>query len=189
MKSANDLIYSLEALRDRDDRGSLASLRRGLGQPPGTVMEVSRVVEHMLDEDDPPWTRDTMYVVAPLFALHRLPYEGKRDSNMGDHFRALVGESEEPPTNVERRFMALLSSEPDDLPDTLRQAVSLLKSKDVPVNWRKLSDDVQAWLREGATGEAARQEIRLRWSRQFWRLRLPEKKADDVQQPQPQTQL
>lgn len=189
MKSTNDLIYGLEALRDRDDRGSLASLRRGLGQPPGAVVEVSRVVEHMLDEHDPPWTRDTLYVIAPLFAFHRSPHEGKRDSNMGDHFRALVGENEEPPANVERRFMALLSSEPDDLPDTLRQAVSLLKSKPVPVNWRRLFDDVQAWLREGATGEEARQEIRLRWSRQFWRPRLPDKKSGDAQQPQPQTQL
>lgn len=186
MTNTNDLILELEKLREQDNRGRLASLRRGLGQPPGTVVEVSRVIEHMLDENDPPWVRDTLYVIAPLFAFHRLAYDGKRGSNMGDHFRTLVGENEDPPPNVERRFMTLLSSDPDDLPDTLRQAVSLLKSKDVPVNWRQLFDDIQEWFKGGAAGEEARQKVRLRWSRSFWRLRLADTKAD-VQQPQSQS--
>ncbi len=186
MKSTHDLVYELERLREQDDRGRLASLRRGLGQQPGTVMEVSRVVEHMLDEDDPPWVRDTLYVIAPLFAFHRLPYDGERRHNMGDHFWNLLDDKNEPPPNIERRFVALLSSEPDDLPDTLRQAVSLLKSKDVPVNWRQLFDDIQEWLREGATGEDARQRVRLRWSRSFWRLRLGTPKAE-AQQSQSQS--
>ena len=37
----------------RKTAATLASLNRGIGQPPGTVLETSRVVEHMLDEDDP----------------------------------------------------------------------------------------------------------------------------------------
>ena len=173
MKEPLDLIRELERLREQNDRATLASLRRGMGQPPGTVVETSRVVEHMLDEDDPPWVRDTLYLIAPLFAFHPASETGERWSNMGSHFRRLFGENEEPPTNIERRFMALLTSEPDDLPDVLRQAISLLKSKDVPVNWLRLFEDVQRWLDSRPEGEERRQEVRLRWSRSFWRLPKP----------------
>ena len=182
MNQTNDLIWKLEQRRARDDRGSLASLRRGLGQPPGSVAEVSRVVEHMLDDDDPPSVRDTLYVIAPLFAYH---HDAGGSGNMGDHFRALVAANEDPPPNVERRFVALLSSEPDDLPDALRQAISLLKSKPVPVNRRRLFDDVQRWLRQGADGEQARQNVRLQWSQRFWRLRGSNQTAGA---PAPQTE-
>ena len=183
MKKTYELISALERLRDNNDRARLASLRRGLGQPPGAVPEASRVIEHMLDEDDPPWIADTLYVIAPLFALHQMSDNSKRWSNMGDHFRALFGEGEDPPPNVERRFLALLASEPDDLPDALRQAVSLLKPKEVAVNWRRLFDDVKKWLDRSPEGEEKRQEVRLRWSRSFWRL--SSKKTDsDSQQAQ-----
>jgi hypothetical protein len=35
-------IRYLVSLAERDDRGGLAALRRGLGQPPGTVAETYR---------------------------------------------------------------------------------------------------------------------------------------------------
>jgi CRISPR system Cascade subunit CasB len=185
MKSADDLIYALEQMRDRDegsDRANFASLRRGMGQPRGAVLEASRVVQRLLDDDTPLSVEETLYVIAPLFAFHRLPYTGEPRDNIGDHFRALFDENEDPPRNVERRFIALLASEPDDLPDALRQAVSLLKSKDVPVNWRRLFRDVQQWLNRSAAGGEQRQAVRLRWSRQFWRL--PARKTPSaVQQP------
>lgn len=170
MNEPSVLIRKLENLRGRDDRASLASLRRGLGQPPGAVPETTRIVEHMLDEDDRDSTRNALYIVAPLFAFHPLSEGEDRWSNMGSHFRALIGDSAEPPANVERRFMAVMSSEPDDLPDTLRQAISLLKSRSVPVNWRNLFVDVQCLLDSRPEGEQKRQDVRLRWSRNFWRL-------------------
>lgn len=187
MKQTHDLIRELERLRERDDRTTLASLRRGMGQPPGTVLETTRVVDHMLDEDDPDWVRDTLYIIGPLFAHHPLSETGNRwKSNMGSHFRGLFADNEDPPPNVERRFMALLASEPDDLPDGLRQAITLLKAKDVPVNWRNLFDDVQQWLDRRSEGEAKRQDIRLRWSQRFWRLPAPSTTANS-QPTQPAT--
>lgn len=183
MKQPYELIHKLESLREADDRATLASLRRGMGQPPGSVLETSRIVERILDEDDREYVRVPLYVIAPLFAYHPASESGDRwRSNMGSHFRKLAGEGEEPPTNVERRFMALLASEPGDLSDTLRQAISLLKSKDVPVNWLNLFNDVQAWLDRRSEGEAKRQEVRLRWSRSFWRLPTPAA-STTVQQP------
>ena len=178
MKQPYELIRGLERLCEQEDRAALASLRRGMGQPPGAVLETSRIVEHMLDEDDQDYIRETLYVIAPLFAYHPASEAGDRwKINMGSHFRKLFGENEEPPANVERRFMALLSSEPDDLPDTLRQAVSLLKSKDESVNWLNLFDDVQKWLDRRPEGERRRKEVRLRWARSFWRLRLADTKS------------
>jgi hypothetical protein len=54
MKEAYELICALERLHNSKDRARLASLRRGLGQPPGSALEASRVIERLLDEDDPP---------------------------------------------------------------------------------------------------------------------------------------
>lgn len=170
MKKPIDLIRQLERWRDQEDRAKLSSLRRGAGQPLGAVLEASRVIEHMLDEDDPPWVEEALYVVASLFALHPKSDNSARWSDMGSHFRALAGEGEDPPANVERRFVTLLASGADDLPDTLRQAISLLKSKDVPVNWFRLFEDVQQWLDRRPEGEENRRKVRLRWSRNFWRL-------------------
>lgn len=188
MKTRNELIYALERLRDRDDgdaRGAMAALRRGMGRPPGEISEASRIVQPMLDMDAPQWVEDTMYIIAPLFAFHRAPYDGDPGTNIGDHFRALSDEDGEPPRSVERRFMALLAAEPDELPDALRQAVSLLKSKDVPVNWRELFDDVGWWLDRRPEGEGYRQRVRLKWSRRFWRLPARKDAPDAQQQPQP----
>src|SRR5512135_222626 len=106
---------------NRDDRAKMASLRRGLGQPIGIVPEVSRVVQPWLAHDAPPWREAAYYLIAPLFALHSAE---SGTGNMGNHFRDLCEPGAEPPPNVERRFMALLVSDPDDLDEVLRQAVT-----------------------------------------------------------------
>ena len=62
---------------------------------------------------------------------------------------------------VERRFVALLNSDEEDLPGRLRHAVGLLKSKDIPVDWRQLLSDLLRW-------EYADRQVHRRWSRDFW---------------------
>lgn len=161
MTETDPLIRYLE--ENRDDRAMMASLRRGLGQTAGVVPEVSRVIQRRLAPDAPPWLESAYYLIAPLFAFHST--EGGT-GNVGNHFRALCAPGEEPPTNVERRFTALLASDPDDLDDVLRQAVSLLKSKDVPVNWHELLRDVQEWKHPN---EERRVRVQKKWSRAFWR--------------------
>jgi CRISPR system Cascade subunit CasB len=63
--------------------------------------------------------------------------------------------------SVERRFTALLDCHADELPGHLRHAVSLLKSKGVPVDWRVLLADVQWW------GHGDR-FVQREWAREFW---------------------
>ncbi len=159
----NRFIEYLE--NHRNDRAMLAALRRGLGQSPGAVPDVSKYVQPWLADNAPAYVEEAYYLIAPLFALH--PIAGGC-GNMGAHFAALCDPDREPPSSVERRFILLLSAHPEDLPDCLRQAVGLLKSKQVPVNWRTLLKDVLDWKRPD---EAGRIRVRRKWSRDFWRRR------------------
>lgn len=147
----------------RDDRAMMASLRRGLAQP--KCAEVSRIVQRFLSDDSPPWQEDAYYSVAPLFGLHHESIDHSDYGNMGSHFRNLCDDPSDPPSNVERRFMRLLASDANELDDELRQAMSLLKSKGVAVNWQELLADVLAWKHT----EDRRDFVRLKWSRAFWR--------------------
>jgi len=152
--------------RNRDDRALMASLRRGLAQT--NSAEVSRIVQPWLSEDSERWLEDAYYTIAPLFALHH--EDVADDGNLGDHLRALAESmkppsSDELPRSVERRFMQLLVCGPNDLDDLLRQAVSLLRSKGIAVNWQQLLTDVLRWKHT----DDQRDIVRREWSRRFWR--------------------
>lgn len=148
-------VEYLEGLRD--DRGALAALRRGLGQPPGTVADMYRYVIPWLPEETKPWREAAYYQIAALFAYH--PAEGGT-GNMGNHF-ARTRDPQGDNTAIERRFTALLAAHPNDLDTYLRQAVSFLRSKEVPVNWDRLFRDIQRWGYQERTVQQA-------WARSFW---------------------
>lgn len=155
MSQTEEFIGYLESRRE--DRAALAALRRGLGHPPGTVADMYRYVVPWLSDDTPPWREAAFYTIAALFAYH--PQSAGR-GNMGDHFaqaRGRLGDE----TAIDRRFTVLLAAHPEDLDFHLRQAVSFLKSKDVPVNWHQLLVDMVAWGHpEGY--------VQRRWARAFW---------------------
>lgn len=144
-------------------RRALATLRRGLGKPPGSEPEMHRYV--LAPQVAPArweWEEDMRYLVAALFALHPENANDRR-SNLGAHFAALCEGDSEPSPAVERRFNALLDSHPDDLYRTLQPAISLLKSKRVAVNWDQLLRDLQRW--EDAD---QRRDVQRAWAKQFW---------------------
>ncbi len=160
----NSFVRYLLALDEADDRAALASLRRGVGQQPGSVLETARIVERRLELGTPPSVRNACYIVGSLFALHHESVSSNGD--MGKHFRKICGDlkpGDELPRNIERRFMSVLASDKDELPDALRQAVSLLKSKDIPVNWFRLAQDVQQWHWDNE-----REQVCKKWARGFW---------------------
>ena len=155
MSRSEEFVQYLD--RRREDRAVLAALRRGLGHAPGTVADMYPYVVPWLSVDTPPWEETAFYVVAALFAYHPDP---GGSGNMGHHFaRARTAMGEE--TAIERRFTVLLSAHPDDLDFHLRQAVSFLKSKDVPVNWQQLLVDLLAWSHPDGY-------VQRRWARAFW---------------------
>jgi CRISPR system Cascade subunit CasB len=154
-QETHPFIRYLQNLAKGQNRGALASLRRGLGQPPGTVADMCRYVEPFLG-GDARYKESAFYLVAALFALHPSSTEF---GDMGKHMAATRTESGS--DALERRFTALLATHSDDLPDYLRQAVSFLKSKDIPVNWNQLLRDLQGWSH-------ADRFVQKQWARSFW---------------------
>jgi len=156
-------IRYLVSLAERDDRGGLAALRRGLGQPPGTVAETYRYVIPWLPQNPSRTQERAYYLIASLFAYHPkyTPY-----GNMGTHL-AQTRSPERDEDALERRFTALLAAHPEDMSVYLRQAVSYLKSKDeIPVNWSQLLKDLQWWAHPDRF-------VQKRWANAFWRRSNP----------------
>lgn len=165
-----EFIEYLESLVNSKDRGAIANLRRGLGKPPGTVPQADRYVLKFLPEDTEVGQEEPYYLAASLFAFW---YQG-RDKvisdpppNLGSSLRSLVdkeagsGNRDEVEKRIEKHLVALLNCHRDDLPEHLRQIVSLLKAKDVPINWAQLLSDIRHWERDDRIVQKA-------WARAFW---------------------
>jgi len=178
-------VTFLEGLRDAENRGALAALRRGLGRPPGSALCMAPYVEWLSPE---PWERTRYYLVAALFGDHPDPRPERTTGhtpvkdrpNIGDVMAEVVriyrresrdGDEESARKRVEPRFVALLRTHPDDLPRHLRHAVSLAKSKDVPVDYRRLLRDLRYWTSEDRW-------VQLQWAANFWGGSAPPEPRD-----------
>jgi len=150
------------------DRGAMATLRRGLGKPPGTVHQMDRYVLKFLSGEAEETYYQPYYLVASLFAFW---HQGKDKvfpdppPNLGVSLRSLVdkegGNRDEAEKRIEKRLVALLNCHRDDLSDHLRHIISLLKSKDVPINWAQLLHDIKGWDWESRS-------VQRSWARAFW---------------------
>jgi len=152
------------------DRGAMANLRRGLGKPPGSVHHMDRYVLKFLSGEAEENDYQPYYLIAALFAFW---HQGKdkvtpsSPTDLGASLRSLVdkeavlGNRDEVEKRIEKRLVALLNCHRDDLPDHLRHIVSLLKSKDVPINWAQLLHDIKGWDWESRS-------VQRGWARAFW---------------------
>jgi CRISPR system Cascade subunit CasB len=157
------LVDHLETLADRQDRGTLALLRR-------TFQE-----EHALDglavvlpfvSRDPRWRdrdEDDALLVSALFALH--PESGPLSLPAALRIIAKTSDS------IELRFRALLTANRQDLGDHLRHAVTLVASHGLPIDWRELHAAIRDWDRPS-------DRIRRRWARAFWGSDISSHPAD-----------
>jgi CRISPR system Cascade subunit CasB len=66
-----------------------------------------------------------------------------------------------PQPGVERRFVALLAADREDVGEHLRGLVGLLRQHDVPINWLQLLRHLGAWDRPD-------RDVQRRWARSFW---------------------
>jgi len=155
-------LQALVSQHDSGARGSLAALRRGLGKPPRTAFDMWPQVEPYLDSGTPLWEEEACYLVAALFAYW---HQGETAvaAHPPDNLGASLARLRTPDTgpSLELRFTALLKSHREDLPAHLRQAVGLLKAKDVPVHWRNLWRDLRNWDHEDGWVQRA-------WAKSFW---------------------
>ncbi|MFN8469230.1 MAG: type I-E CRISPR-associated protein Cse2/CasB [Caldilineaceae bacterium] len=153
-------VTYLESLRDGEEsraRGALAVLRRGVGQPPGQALEMLPYIAPWLGPQLSQYQENVHFLVAALFAWHS---QAGGAGNLGDSFAAAAAQQEDR-TAIERRFAALLAAHVEDMPFYLRQAVSYLRSQEIPINWHQLFRDLQGW----DTGSGS---IQRRWARSFW---------------------
>jgi CRISPR system Cascade subunit CasB len=154
-------VANLRRLADRDDgpaRAALAKLRRGLGKPPGAALETLAVVQPRLPQGLSLREESACYLVASLFAEHPQPGGG---GSLGRAFALLAQKRQA--ESLEKRFVALLNAEEEDLPEHLRHAVSLLKAEGIAVDWACLIDDIQRWGHPDQRSWVQRQ-----WARDFW---------------------
>lgn len=164
-------VSRLEELIEKQDRGALATLRRGLGRQPGSVREMDPYVLKYIPAGTPEYRENAYYLAAALFAEW---HQGKEQlssnprGNFGGSLRLLVeretndgSTQEEVEKRIEKRLIALLNCHREDLPEHLRHLTSLLKSHDVPVNWTQLLKDILNWSSE-------KRWVQRNWSRSFW---------------------
>lgn len=145
-------------------RAALAHLRHGLGKPPGEAPEALGYVLPFVTERAGDRLVDTLYLVATLFAGHRLLSDAER-RNMGHVFREME-KREQPDTPAdagERRFVALLRARGDSVARHLRHAVDLAASQRVPINYFRLTFDLLNWD-DPARGD----RVRRNWARAYW---------------------
>jgi len=150
------------------DRGALAALRRGLGREPGEVAEVHPYVVPWLPKGARRDVEDAYYLVASLFASHPMHWhrteEGGRHT-FGASLERLARQSGS--AGVEPRLIAILNSPREDLPNRLRQAVGLLKTHEIPVDWARLLKDLRHW-------DSDQRWVQRNWAADFWGARAPE---------------
>ncbi len=171
MSREQRFVEHLQGLKHREDRGSLAALRRGLGKAPGTVLSMAPFVEGWVGGLKE-WDRSRFYLVAALFASY--PCENRtgprtpRRANFGAVLAGIVSAYVRDGTSprdaqkrVERRFTALLNAHAEDLPRHLRHAVSLAKSENVPIDYVTLLEDLRYW-------DSDKRWVQQRWAASFW---------------------
>lgn len=160
-------IRHLQHIKERD-RGALAILRRSLSFEPGAYPAAYPYVERYVPQDRHAQDsfRLALYVVAGLYASHPVQSEQSFAGSLGE----LLRKRESP--SLEKRFVALLGADPENLADYLRQSVSLLASEAIGCDYAALTNDVAIWL-DPRIDPDRRDAVRQRWARDFYRHAQP----------------
>lgn len=139
MSKVEEFIGQLNKLVEAEDRAALARLRHSLAFEPGEYVHAFPLVERFTI-GLPNERRKLYFLVAGLFATHPETNPDPRE-NLGRTLKRLYLAQDESPS-VEKRFLALLEADNDQLPEHLRHLVNLLRSKGFAVNWEQLLQDL-----------------------------------------------
>lgn len=154
-RSESGLIGYLHGLAKKQDRASLAHLRRGLGRKPGDAMEMYPYVGRFAGEGSGKAHERAVFLTAALFAYY--PDAPQNAGDLGSSVKQIAEKSD----SIERRFVALLDADAEDLHYYLRQMIGLLKANSVPVNWEQLFKDLRNWSHDDRF-------VQRKWARSFW---------------------
>lgn len=159
---ANALQQLAAPASGQPDLAALAALRRGLGRKPGEIAEPYRIILTLPGAHPAPWQEDACFLVGGLFAWHQRPWLGAADgpTNLGASLHRHAASM--PGNGAERRFVALLNADREDLPTHLRHIIGLLRASETPIDYAQLLRDILAWNAES-------RHVQRAWSRAFWR--------------------
>jgi CRISPR system Cascade subunit CasB len=149
--------------RVSDARRKLAKLRQGLIE--GRQEQAYDVV-FSTSMPNVPADQDTWVLVGGLFAIHPKVWTRRSSprtigASMGELARRAANAD-----TVSRRFTQLLGRDRQSLPHHLRQAVTLLATRDTPIHYGQLLDNLTVLLGHDPRGERASQ-VRLTWAREY----------------------
>ncbi len=159
-------VRNLEGLVSARERGTLAHLRRGADPRPAAAADAYPYVYRLLPVTVPEGREEVYVLVAGLFARF---YQGRAELSRREGLPWDLGASltrlktPNGSDSLEKRFVALLKSDKDELHVHLRHAVALLSAEDIPINWVQLIHDVHIW-------DDPRQQVQQRWARSYWRF-------------------
>lgn len=161
---AESFVAYLEGLAERD-RGALAALRRSLGFAPGSYPAAYPYVERFVPDDgqDQDALRQALYLVAGLYASHP---QHRAGLSLARSLGLLMQARQSP--SIEKRFITLLATDADGMPELLRQIVTLLAADGHALDYAALHADLVLWFKPWAI--ESRDRMRQRWARDFYRV-------------------
>lgn len=149
-------IAMLEQLKASNDRGALATLRRGLSDINGDF-GLYRIIGRAIPPSE---IDDTPYrLVACLFAAHQ--HHDDAAGSLGSSTGVLRSRLGDGASSLDIRFTALLNADTEDLPVRLRHLFSQLVTNDVAVNYGQLLTDLKYW-------SSQKRRAQRRWARDYW---------------------
>lgn len=177
---AQDFVRYLTTLTEQD-RGAKAALRHSLGFAPGRYPAAFPYVERFVGNDrhtDDAW-RKALYLVAGLFSAHPA-YQADRSFATAFARLRLQRNSD----SIEKRFITLIAADPENIPNYLRQAVSLMAAEGIAFDYAALCNHLARWLNPWA--QEQRDDLRQRWARDYYRALAPHEYSETpISKPTP----
>lgn len=151
MRQGERFVERLERLKAQKAwTPARAALRRSLAFPPGAYPKAMPYVEPFVREEG--WKREAHYLVAALYALK--DGEHQKGRTLARALREKAQESD----SVEKRFLALLDADRDQIAFRLRQAVGLVEGG---LDFAQLLDDLLRWF-------GPERRVQARWAKEFY---------------------
>ncbi len=155
----------------RKDTRIKAVLRRSLAFEPGAYPSAYPYVEPFVKGEENGWRREVHYLVAGLWAQQGKGEGEARPETLAKACSCYCFENEKQ-ASFERRFIALLDADEDQLAYRLRQMTALLK--DYPLDFSSLLNDLIFWSHE-------KKWVQNKWAKEFYRNWNPISDDDDTQ--------
>lgn len=153
----NTFIEALSEMAGKDTKVR-AVLKRSLSFEPGTYPPAFPYIEPFLGKETWGWRREAYYLTAGLWAAKRQDIAGGGLSLAAACGTFYLKNDKSPST--EKRFIALLDADEDQLAARLRRMVAILK--EYQINFNQLLKDVVAWKND-------KRYVQLQWAKEFYR--------------------